>query len=189
MLPQHEVVDKSTEASGDLHNLFISDSPIQGVGLFSGVHLAAGTILFEIKGERVVHQEYDPYLADKNPDWIGIGWCEWIIMHPNHPGLYLNHSCNPNVFVNAKLQVVTFTPVKAQEELTLDYSTTELDPEWKMDCNCGEDSCRKTLRSFQFLPKQIQNRYVSFIAPVFGQTADKHSDEKSFSHQSTDYLL
>jgi hypothetical protein len=185
MLPQHDVVDKSTDAPGDLHNLFISDSPIQGVGLFSGVHLAAGTILFEIKGERVVHPEYHPYLADKNPNWMGIGYCEWIIMHPNHYGLYINHSCNPNVIVNDKLQVVTFTPVKAHEELTMDYSTTELDPDWIMECDCGEDSCRKTLKSFQFLPRQIQIRYARYIAPVFGEMADKHSEEKSLSHQPT----
>jgi hypothetical protein len=185
MRPQHEVVDKSTGASADLHNLYIKDSSIQGVGVFSGVNLAAGTILFEIKGERVVHPEYDPYLADKNPNWMGIGYCEWIIMPTNHHGLYINHSCNPNVIVNDKLQVVTFTPVKAHEELTMDYSTTELDPDWKMECNCAEDNCRKILRSFQFLPKQIQNQYVRFIAHVFAEMADKLLVEKSLSRQST----
>ena len=185
MLPQNEVVGKSTEASGDLHNLYIKDSFIQGVGVFSGVNLAAGTILFEIKGERVVHPEYDPYLADKNPNWMGIGYCEWIIMYPNHNGLYVNHSCNPNVIVNDKLQVVTFTPVKAHEELTMDYSTTELDPDWQMECNCGEDNCRKTLRSFQFLPRQIQSKYAKYIAPVYAEMADKLLQERSLTHQTT----
>jgi SET domain-containing protein len=170
MLPQSEVIDR-LEISENLHFLHVKDSTIQGVGLFSGVNLAAGTILFEIKGERVVHPEYDPYLADKNPNWMGIGYCEWIIMYPNNNGLFINHSCNPNVIINDKLQLVTFKPVKADEELLLDYSTTELDPNWRMQCNCGEYKCRRTLRSFQFLPKFTQRKYSRFIAPVFTDMA------------------
>jgi len=148
-------------------------SPIEGVGLFSGVNLSAGTILFEIKGEKVSHPKYNPFLADKNPNWMGIGYCEWIIMDHYNYGLFLNHSCKPNVIINGKLQVITFAPVKADEELKLDYSTTELDPDWKMLCNCGEIGCREILRSFQFLSENIRARYANFIAPVFSQMKPK----------------
>lgn len=178
MLRQNELADQPDHLQ-DIHFLQIRPSYIQGVGLFSGVNLAAGTILFVIKGERVIHREYDPYLAGKNPNWMGTGYCEWIIMEPHHSGLYLNHSCNPNVIVNDKLQVVTFKPVKANEELVLDYSTTELDPDWEMRCNCGENNCRKILRSYQFLPKAIQKKYAKFIAPVFSQMADHPAHHKS----------
>ncbi len=111
-------------------------------------------------------------MADKNPNWMGIGYCEWIIMYPDDNGLFINHSCKPNVFVNEKLQVVTLVPVKANEELLLDYSTTELDPDWQMECNCGEDCCRRTLLSFQYLPNSIQNKYAKLIAPVFAEMAE-----------------
>ena len=178
MLRQNELVNQQ-DRKQNLLCLQVRPSRIQGVGLFSGVHLAAGTILFEIKGERVIHPRYDPYLADKNPNWMGIGYCEWIIMEKDHGGLYINHSCEPNVIVNDKLQVVTFKPVKANDELVMDYSTTELDPDWEMKCNCRENSCRKVLRSFQFLPQPIQEKYAGFIAPVFSEMANRVVHKKS----------
>ncbi len=33
--------------------------------------------------------------------------------------------------------------------MTLDYSTTEVDPEWRMSCGCGADTCRQELRAIQ----------------------------------------
>jgi hypothetical protein len=172
MLRENNVIEQLNESSENLHYLQVKESAIEGVGLFSGVNLAAGTILFEIKGERVVHPEYDPYLADKNPNWMGVGYCEWIVMPPNNYGLYINHSCNPNAIINDKLQIVTFKPVKAHQELTLDYSTTELDPDWTMKCSCGEFDCRKILRSFQYLPQVIQNKYSTFLNPIFLKMVD-----------------
>lgn len=59
------------------------------------------------------------------------------------------------------------TRIEAHEELVIDYSTTELDPYWKMDCNCGASGCRKVLRSFQFLPHELKIKYQRYLAPVF----------------------
>jgi hypothetical protein len=159
---------QNTLVSGSDHCSYfeIKNSPIQGKGLFSQVSVARGTTLFTIKGERNGHV-YDPFMADQNPNWIGIGYENWIVLPPGHIGLYINHSCKPNVIITEQLHVLALAPIKANEELLLDYSTTELDPYWKMNCNCGAAECRKVLRSFQFLPPELQMVYQSFISPSF----------------------
>jgi uncharacterized protein len=152
-------------------HLHIKDSPIQGRGLFSDIDIKRGAVLCEIVGEKIQH-EYDPRLAAENPNWIGTGYEEWLMMGPGDIAIYLNHSCNPNVIINEKLQLIAMRPIKKNEELLLDYSTTELDPYWKMECSCGAKECRKILRSFQYLPEALQKRYGKYISPAFSRVAE-----------------
>ena len=153
------------------HHLHIKDSPIQGRGLFSDIDIKRGEVLCEIVGEKIQH-EYAPELAAQNPNWIGIGYEEWLMMGPGDIAIFLNHSCNPNVIVNDKLELIAMQPIRKNEELLLDYSTTELDPYWKMECCCGAADCRKILRSFQYLPAELQKKYGKFISPAFIRTVD-----------------
>jgi SET domain-containing protein len=152
-------------------HIHVKDSPIQGKGLFPDIDITRGTVLFEIVGEKIRH-EYDPRLAKENPNWIGTGYEEWLTLGPGDIAIFLNHSCEPNVIINEKLQLVAMQPVKAHEELLLDYSTTELDPYWQMDCHCGAKSCRHVLKSFQFLPPELQNKYSKYLSPVFVSTVE-----------------
>ena len=149
--------------------LEVKNSPIQGKGLFTKNNIRKGTSLFEIRGESFRH-EYDPSLSDQNPNWIGIGYEQWLQLQPGDIAIYLNHSCNPNVIINEKSALITIAPIKRYEELLLDYSTTELDPYWKMNCSCGAAQCRKLLRSFQFLPDELQNKYRKYLSPSFSST-------------------
>ena len=165
-------VDKHlvTGFSGMRSDLEVKDSSIQGKGLFTQVELPRGEILFEIVGEKMRHR-YEPSWSGQNPNWIGTGYEEWLTLGPGDIAIFLNHSCHPNVIINEKLELVTISPVKANQELLLDYSTTELDPYWKMDCICGAPDCRKILRSFQFLPENVQKKYEKYLAPMFASTA------------------
>lgn len=172
MLENNAVNKNLLTGYSNIHpHLEVKDSPIQGKGLFTEVYVSKATILFEIMGKRFQH-DYDPSLSQQNPNWIGIGHEEWLELGPGDIAIYLNHSCNPNVIINGKLQLITMKPLKAQEELLLDYSTTELDPYWKMDCGCGADECRKVLHSFQLLPDKLQKKYRKYLAPAFRSTAE-----------------
>jgi len=152
--------------------LHIKNSPIQGKGIFSQVTLTQETIMFDIVAEKIRYTN-NPSLADQNPNWIGAGFQEWLKIVPGDIAGYLNHCCSPNVILNEKLQLITITRIKAHEELVMDYSTTELDPYWKMDCNCGASECRKVLRSFQFLPHELKIKYQKYLAPVFINLSEK----------------
>lgn len=78
-------------------------------------------------------------------------------------GAYANHSCNPNagiVKTGRRLLLQAIRPIAAGDEITHDYSTLlGADDVWRMKCNCGEDNCRKVVRSFSRLPAATLRRY------------------------------
>jgi hypothetical protein len=96
---------------------------------------------------------------------IQFGEHEWI----DHPeGRFINHSCTPNCGWGGKFQLVAMRNIKNGEELFLDYDTME-DSEWVMpdECACGTKRCRKTIRGFRFLPKEMIVEYMDggYISP------------------------
>ena len=76
---------------------------------------------------------------------------------------FINHSCDPNSGIRGRQNVVAMKNIKKGEEVTIDYSITDDDPKWKMECRCGTKRCRKTIRSIQFLPKELIKKYELFI--------------------------
>lgn len=146
--------------------LYIEDSTVEGKGIFTKVDLLPDILMFDVVAEKIRYTN-DPSLADQNPNWIGVGFQEWLKVGPGDIASYLNHSCSPNVILNEKSQLITMSRINAHEELVMDYSTTELDPYWKMDCTCGASECRKVLRSFQFLPHELRVKYQKYLPPVF----------------------
>ena len=155
----------TTLQAQDYDYLHVKKSCIQGVGLFTSQYIPAETILFRLSG-RVVYREYAPQYAPENPNWMGMGFERWLEIEKGDTGVYANHSCKPNVLVNEHMEFVSIRPIQKDEELLLDYSTTELDPYWSMKCSCGEKTCRKTLLSFQYLPMHLQKLYSRFLSPA-----------------------
>jgi SET domain-containing protein len=131
-----------------------------GKGVFSKVVIPANSMILEATG---------PILLDKD------------ILDMNHPALlqvgpntfigasgdlddYLNHSCDPNckmyvVGNRAFLYSLYVIPVGA--ELTFDYSTTATDTldNWKMDCKCGSNKCRKIISGHHYLSDDLKQNY------------------------------
>ncbi|MBI2670644.1 hypothetical protein HYX18_01530 [Candidatus Woesearchaeota archaeon] len=53
-------------------------------------------------------------------------------------------------------------------EITFGYSTFMDENGWEMDCNCESKNCRKRIKGFKYLPKEIQQRYLTLgIVPEF----------------------
>jgi hypothetical protein len=78
-------------------------------------------------------------------------------------GAFANHSCNPNagiVKTGRRLLLQAIRPIAEGDEITHDYSTLlGADDVWSMKCNCGENNCRKVVRSFRRLPAATLRRY------------------------------
>lgn len=76
---------------------------------------------------------------------VQIGENEHFEFEPDHLK-YLNHSCDPNVFIDLEsLTLLAIKPIVNGEELRFFYPSTE----WKMDqpfeCSCGSNKCLGTI--------------------------------------------
>ena len=156
-----------------MEDWYISGSAIAGRGLFTAKTIEPGECILRFEGERISH-EYTPEFAKIGSNWIGVGDREWIIPSSESPVLFLNHCCEPNVFINEQQEVIAAQVITAHSELLLDYSSTELDPFWTMRCTCNHPTCRKLIKSFVYLSAVKQLKYKPYISPVYWQSINHH---------------
>lgn len=90
----------------------------------------------------------------------------------NGAGRWVNHSCDPSAAVrkeNNRLYLFAARPLRAGEEVTIDYSTILGDDDiWVMKCNCGSRRCRKRVKRVGLLPPDVFADYtVRGMIPKF----------------------
>ncbi|MFM7671928.1 MAG: SET domain-containing protein-lysine N-methyltransferase [Bacteroidota bacterium] len=90
---------------------------------------------------------------------VQIGENEHFEFEPDHLK-YLNHSCDPNVFIDLdNLTLIAIKPIRTGEELRFFYPSTE----WKMDqpfeCACRSNRCLGTIAGAQTLSNTELSNY------------------------------
>ena len=141
----------------------VRTSTIEANGVFAGVDFAAGELILTIDDSHPLTPGTS--LApeqDRFCDFLGAG----RIVLMQGPECHINHSCDPNVFVQT---VRAFRQVRARrhislgDELTFDYSINGFgDTVWA--CHCKAQRCRKTIHSdFFHLPLHLQLEYLPLL--------------------------
>jgi uncharacterized protein len=74
---------------------------------------------------------------------------------------FINHSCDPNLWMEGISTLVARKSIAKDEELTADYAMWEADenhtPAW--ECRCGSTLCRKRITGKDYLLSELQNKY------------------------------
>jgi SET domain-containing protein len=149
----------------------VTDSVIHGKGLFASRIINPGEVIYELRGIIIDHK-YSKDFSANYPNWVGIGWEKWIIPDSINPMNIQNHSCLPNAIVDDELNVVCIKRIEANNEILIDYSTTELDPFWSFLCSCKQICCRKLIKSYQFLPESLKECYREYLGYDFTKYKD-----------------
>jgi hypothetical protein len=117
-------------------------SAIHGTGMFADRDYAPGETIWRLSGRPVVGS-----FTNEDPNCVGFGPDIWI--DPDPPFDCVNHCCEPNAAFGRQGEFHALVPIVAGDEVTMDYSMTEADPEWQMQCGCGATNCRKWLYAIQ----------------------------------------
>ena len=133
-------------------NVRVAPSKMNGLGVFVARDIKNGGRVLAIDDSRVVTPE-KPLRADRGElerhcDYLAQG--KSVLMQP--PERYINHSCDPNVFVKTVggvRYVCARRDVSAGEEIAYDYCIDSSgDTVWH--CNCGAQRCRRTIHRTSF---------------------------------------
>lgn len=149
-------------------SLAVLESPIHGFGVFTRQPLKKGRFVAELRGSRV---HYEPTIygqSNRYGDWIGIGKNTWI--DPIDEFQYLNHSCNPSAGLKGtrKLRLYALRDIAVGEEITIDYSTTEEDPDYCFETSEPHSAFyRRFVGPIQSLSEETYSRYLPFIPKYF----------------------
>ena len=140
----------------------VRESPIQGRGLFAVEPIAQGEIVC-VKGGHI----FDRDVLDRVAKMLGpaeIQIADNLFIGPLEESeregsmIFSNHSCEPNIGVQGQIVFVALRDIKLGEELTHDWATTD-DDDYEMECNCGAQSCRRTISGQDWRRKELQEKY------------------------------
>jgi SET domain-containing protein len=141
----------------------VGKSHIEGRGVFAATALKKGDFIGYIKGpiRHKVNKTTSEVLDIRAADWVGYKKNYWT--DPLPPFKYLNHCCEATAGIKGRCSLYAVVDILPGEEITIDYSTTEADERWYLNCLCGAKTCRKKIRSIQSLSPKIFKRYFPFI--------------------------
>ncbi len=104
--------------------------------------------------------------GDRECDALQIGPGRYLDLEP--PGVFTNHSCQPNAGIRGDVFLVALRDLRAGEEIRFDYSTTMDEDHWTLECRCGSPNCRGLIGDFKWLPKAIKLEMLRLgIVPRF----------------------
>lgn len=82
---------------------------------------------------------------------------------------FLNHSCNPNLWLKNEVTLIAKRNIKKEEELTADYGSWVSRDYWKMKCNCGSSLCRDIIMGSDWKKRELQKRYKNHFSPYLNK--------------------
>lgn len=123
-----------------------------------------GGLIAELAG--VVIGRPDRYTIQLGPaehlDAFGVASTEDLMAR--FPWRFLNHACRPNSAVRGRRLYAT-AAIKAGDEVTFNYNTTEFDMAEPFACRCGAANCRGLIRGYRHLSPAQQRLLRPHLAP------------------------
>jgi hypothetical protein len=114
----------------------------------------------DILAGEIVYQ-FGPRQIQSNPTYltVQIGENKHIILEPEFLAA-INHGCDPNVFFDVDHYVLRCVrDIKAGEQLTYFYPSTEWQMIQPFDCHCGSSKCLGYIQGAQNIDPDILSRY------------------------------
>ena len=131
-----------------------------GKGVFTGIDIPAQSPIIEVTGD--IHtQQTMP--NPQNSAWIQVT-NKYFIGPSGSFDDQIRHSCDPNSYlqvVGSRAILYSLYLIKADNEITFDYSTTSTDTldTWKLNCKCLSFKCRKVISGIQYLSEELKEEY------------------------------
>jgi len=145
-------------------------------GLLALVSIDRNEILIDLNGEH--------YFLSPTRRSLQIGERRHVFGRDETVG-YLNHSCEPNSFLDFScLCVRALRDIQRGEEVKVNYAATEYEMHDSFRCDCGSSACLQMIRGFKFLTRDQQLQLKPYLAPYLLQKLgdeipeDRHLLEK-----------
>jgi SET domain-containing protein len=147
-----------------MEKVIVKGSDIQGKGVYANINISKDDVVLEIDDSHVVT---DPSKLTKEQNKYD---CDYLqngkVILMQEPEKYINHSCNPNVYVktiDGVRKIIAMRDIKCGEEIVYDYSMNG-DNDGTFQCRCGSNKCRGVYQGSYFkLPIDLQIKYLPYL--------------------------
>lgn len=81
------------------------------------------------------------------------------------PADYVNHCCEPNAGLSGQITLVAMRDIRAGEEITYDYATSDGSAYDEFSCSCGSVQCRGHVSGDDWRRSELWQRYSGYFSP------------------------
>jgi uncharacterized protein len=146
--------------------LELRPSPTHGTGMFATDLIREGEVVMIWGGTLYVRADLK---AGKVPGDTSYSFIEEdVLLAAPGDGMdyFVNHSCDPSVWMADRTTVVARRDIQPGEEITGDYVVWESDPSYTVDpCMCGTEYCRGRFTGDDWRLPELQARYQGHFLP------------------------
>lgn len=145
-----------------------------GGGLFALEEIPAGELLVVWGGELRTADQIVALQDGGNCHGLQVedGVYLWSI-RDGDAGDYVNHSCDPNAWVSGQISLLARRELRAGEEITFDYATTDASDYDTFECQCGSPLCRGVVTGQDWQRPELQERYRGHFSAYIQRRIDK----------------
>jgi len=173
------------------------NSDIEGSGLFAVRPIPAGDIIFVFDDPKPpVHLyelvEWPPQKRVRFFNFANqIGKDAWCFQQGNIK--FMNHSCDPSAWWLSYGMLTARRDIEPGEEVTYDYSTTDITLSYKMECLCGSRNCRGIVTNKDYLKPEFQKVYAghlpAHVVEAIAQAESGHQEPASGADRIPEHVL
>ncbi len=165
----------------------VRESPT-GKGMYAIEKIKMGEIVTIWGGKVFTNEEKAAGLVKKysssridEDHWLGAS-----LDDPDADDMYLNHSCEPNIWLTDEVTFAARRDIELGEQITADYSTWSIDDGWVMDepCSCGSALCRHQITGKDWMLPELQERYIGHFVPYISDRINKMGNTPLVNGQS-----
>lgn len=85
---------------------------------------------------------------------------------------WVNHSCAPNAGLQGQVVLVALRDIRAGDEITFDYATSDGSTYDEFACGCGAKTCRGRVTGADWRLPDLQERYAGHFSPYLQRRID-----------------
>lgn len=152
-------------------------SPISGQGLFARALIKQGEVVVIWGGLVFTKADVDAGKAAKGStvaigEGVYLGYpAEDYDQERDDLGDFLNHSCDPTLWMQDEVTLVARRDIYGDDELTADYAMWEADDTYvaPWTCQCGSPQCRGRITGHDWRLADVQERYAEHFSPFLNE--------------------
>jgi len=136
-------------------------------GLFATRLIRKGELVWELDEPTYTWEEIEGWDEGRRKDFDWYGFQCGVDRYSSPEGISreTNHSCDPNTWWAGSDSIIARRDIQADEEVTYDYSTCDIDLVFEMECRCGSPRCRGTITNRDYLDPEWQKQYGLNLPP------------------------
>jgi hypothetical protein len=125
-------------------------------GLFASADIDLGDVLLTYDGPLLDHPTRLSIQIDDDKHIEGT----------DDSNAFLNHSCDPNAYVDWKNRCLKAKrKIASGEEITCNYLTTDYEIHSVFRCTCGSPRCKGIIRGFKYLSSEEKHELEPWLPP------------------------